>query len=690
MANSLDTPVALRVDIVDTFEIKGLLEDEEDSYGAEAFECDENNQRIGNPTFKTQGARIRVCVQPDSFTQGYGVAMKSINQFAFTRGDVSQDIIIPDGVIQDLMITTYRCTPGEVICFFETEVSNRFYYSRGTVSATGTAWLQYAGSRRNRRRGLIEVPFFIGGAPSVDMETSLDLANPLLWNSRRRMVQAGGFIGARPVSLSFEVEPSGTDWGAVAFLCAGDNKPLVGNALTRTRNKDDDIRVCFMPNDDARAAGVYVRQISSFFFEQAAEEKIQFAVEPSKKPVNRTVFICNAGEPLCALKTELSEDFFDKNLEVVGKGEVLLQYGTDPRIPATTDNRRRSLQDQTDPTVDAGFAGRADVQISFRTDPFYIPPAELTWQEKADQWWHETPLFLRIVYVMAAVIGILILLCFLWAICCGNPFASKKKEVATTKKRKLFVQPVFVRNRNGGNGDQGYDNNNNAAGEDGPGDQERDMSKDWEVAQDDPVSASRRLENGPMEPVPESESYHFNGQDSIKAIEPDYSMQPPKSPKRTSSKRSSTSSKSPKPRKSKTASEGEGPSPKSPKRKTKTFDDSFASTGSASGRTSTSKSPKPRRSKRADSIQSPTPSDIQSPLPRRGTSVTGASPRKSTRASSTAGGSARTPKSAKPKRHTMDGSERSTGSSKRTPGSSKRSSTGSAKPKKKLPEVPDL
>lgn len=713
VANFLDTPVAVRVDITQRFEILAILEDEEDNYGAEAFECDDNNERILEPALKTQGARIRVCVQPDSFTREFGVVMKSINRFKLIRGDVEEDVIVPDGVIKDLIMTQYRCTPGDVVCHLTTEVSNRFFYSRGSVSVEGVAWLQYAYA--GERRGLIEVPFRVGVSNESPQP---QLAPPLeMWN--RQTLEAGGFIGARDISLTFEVEPSGTDWEAVAFLCDGRNLPLLGNELTRSRNKDDDIRVCVMPSKEARERGVYVREISSFYFEQG--ELIQFAIQPSALQANNTLYICNSGEPLCAFKIHLSDEFYDKNMNVVGVGEVLLQYGTEPYTSTSTSRR---LQDgEADPTVDAGFAGRTNVLVQFDTDPTYIPPSEQTWQEKADDWWHTTPLFLRIVYVFAAVIGFLILMCFLWAICCGNPFAKRKTVPEGRKSRKIFIQPVFMR-QNKGNDAGDEENSTNNQGEP----QDRDTSNDWETADTNTISASRRLENAPMDAVPEAESAHFATpgtnafHESFAKIEPDYSKSP-RSPKKKSSRRMSAddtgsakspkrrnstkggSSKSPKPkkksvdvdgiaasasmspkspRKKKSVNPGGGTvtsasmSPKSPKRKVSLNDSALNS--STRSPTSSTRSPKPRRSKRAmDSTGSSarSVSSAKSPLPRRGASSrTGMSP--STRNLKSPGG-----------RHaSLDNSDRS--SVRKAPASApartRRAAVGDKEKKLKLPD----
>lgn len=143
VVNSLDTPIAVRADIVNQLEILDLIQEEEENYGTQAFECDSNDNPIINPSAKHQGNKIRICVQPNNFTQQYGVVMKSINSFTLVRGDVSQQLIVPDSVIQDTQATTYTCIPGEMTCSLTSEISNSLFYSAGTVTGSGVAWLQY-------------------------------------------------------------------------------------------------------------------------------------------------------------------------------------------------------------------------------------------------------------------------------------------------------------------------------------------------------------------------------------------------------------------------------------------------------------------------------------------------------------------------------------------------------------------
>lgn len=685
VANFLDTAVAVRVDITTNFQILALLEDEEDNYVVEVFECDESKNPI-TQTLKTQGSRVRMCIQPNAYTQSFGVVMKSVNRLKLIRGDVSDEVIVPDGVITDLLQTEYLCTPGDTVCAVETTVANRFFYSRGVVSVEGVAWLQYASSSNNRVRKLIEIPFHHRISENEDL-----VSNGSLFN--RRAVEAGGSITPRNFTMSFEVEPSGSDWKAVAFLCDGRNMPFIGEALARPRNVDDDIRVCFMPSREARERGVYVRAISSFFFQQ--EKRIQFAIKPTSQQEENAIFICNAGEPLCAVKVELSEDFFNNNLKVDGIGEVLLQYGTEPRVRASS-SRYLQTTDDFDPTVDAGFAGRSNVTVNFTTDPTYVPPDELTWQEKAEQWWLQTPLFLRIIYVMAALIALLILLCFLWAICCGNPFAKKKTMPEETKGRKIFIQPIFVRNNR-----EKSEPSDRFQDEEEP---EVEATRDIPKKQDETASEHLRLENGPTMEKSNSRRFAKPGDNarhqSFLQIEPDYSKSPKmpsrrastgemgttKSPKTPKSEKR-PSSKSPKPRRASCDVESSGAStfldaPKSPG---KAMDGSFSRRSSKSPKPGTkgdtdnsprrsTRSPKPGGAGDMDNSQRQSKRSSKSPKP--GLADMDDSARLSTRSSKSlksgeAGDSALRSNVASPKPRRSKRAMDSTGSSERSMASNK-------------------
>jgi hypothetical protein len=420
----LDYPVALYIDILERFEILGLvIENPEDSYGVEAFLCDSNNLRIdeSNETLqRNQGSRVRICVQPDSHTQDSGVVMKSINRLKLSRGNVVQDVLMAS----DVEGSYYHCVAGESICHVETEISNRFFDSQGFVRVEGDVWMQYAFSNNRRIVGLPLRQNVMNEPPSQ----LVPVASPI-WN--RRGTEVGNFIGSRYFDLEFEVSPffGATNWQAEAFLCDGRNQRLQSVPLTRPRKEEDTVRVCVMPQPAARESGIYVREISSFSFEQGG--KVQVAIEPSGIQAENSIFICNAGEPLCVLKTKLSRAFFDQRTNVIGEGELVLQYGTEPRARVLTG--RALLQDEDDPKMDPGFAGRVKVSIQFMIDHGY-----------GSSWWHDNGVFQRMGYVLAILFGFLIFLCCLFAIGVGNSFSRTKIFPQGLKRSWRLLFPSVI------------------------------------------------------------------------------------------------------------------------------------------------------------------------------------------------------------------------------------------------------
>ena len=423
-AEYLDYPVALYIDILGRFEIVGLvIENPEDSYGVEAFLCDSNNLRIdeSNETLQRhQGSSVRICVQPDSHTQDSGVVMTSINRLKLSRGNVLQDVL----VAKDVEGSFYHCVAGESICHVETEISNRFFDSQGFVRVEGDVWMQYAFSNNRRIVGLP-----LGRNVMNEPPSQLVPVESPIWN--RKGTEVGSLIGSRYFDLEFEVSPfsGATNWQAEAFLCDGRNQRLQGVALTRPRKEEDTVRVCVMPQPAARESGIYVREISSFSFEQG--EKVQVAIEPSGIQAENSIFICNAGEPLCVLKTKLSTAFFDQRTNVIGEGELVLQYGTEPRARVLTG--RALLQDEGDPKMDPGFAGRVKVSIKFTIDHGY-----------GSSWWHDMGVIQRIVYVLAILFGFLIFLCCFFAIGTGNSFSRTKIFPQGLKRSWRLLFPSVI------------------------------------------------------------------------------------------------------------------------------------------------------------------------------------------------------------------------------------------------------
>jgi hypothetical protein len=402
--DSLNTPIVIAVDLNDSISITGIIEDDEEKYGAEAFECDlEDNPIVDSQTNTNQGDTIRVCVRPDAVAREFGVVIKSINSFLLQRGDVEQDVITPNEVVESKETTEYRCTSGQPLCSFTTVVNNDFYYSKGEVGGIGEAWLQYQYGGSIRR--LVKVPI------------------------RRKTREAGGFIGARPVELTFEVVPSEPIYKAIAFECDDRNVALNETRKEEPKVVNDTIRVCVTPDKDATDRGVFIRYIASFFFEQG-ENTTQLAVEPTGKEAadNATLLFCNPGDLICVFETTLSENFFKSGEPAVGIGEIVLQFGSDNSHVPSTRRAKVVTQRETQTTGDGGFAGLSEVRLSFNVENMKEPSertVKKTWKETASDWWHSTPVYLRFIYIIAFfTLELGIVFCSL-VLFCGWPIGRK-------------------------------------------------------------------------------------------------------------------------------------------------------------------------------------------------------------------------------------------------------------------------
>jgi hypothetical protein len=404
--NSLDTQLVVGLNLQENIGITELIVSEEDTFQIISYECDEDDNPIvqqGAPA-KTQGAKVKVCVTPTAETLAKGVMMRSINGFTYSRGDVTQRVVIPVNVIANLELTTRDCNPGQPLCSLTTTLSNDFFYSAGTVTGAGEAFMQYIDVSQGQRR-IRKVQFELPAAGS----TSISSGSGGSSEEGRQMREAGGYAGARQFGFSVEVEPSDKVYTAEVFECTTENKPIVDPVeKDALKNLGDSIRICIQPDAEAREFSVYMRQIASFFFEQATTELVQFAVEPGGKQAEDglTLLLCNPGDPICVFKTTLKKGYFDRNGTIIGTGEVYLQFGND----ASGGGRRAKMVPRQTQITDAAFAGASEITLQFDVLQTLVVPEDPTWQENAEDWWLNTPAFVRFLYIL--------ILIFIVSICC--------------------------------------------------------------------------------------------------------------------------------------------------------------------------------------------------------------------------------------------------------------------------------
>ena len=107
-------------------EMVGFLDNQEDRYNVNVFECDSNNQRLPFVKPKTQTDRLRICIQPDDFTRNDAVKMYGVPDFTLSDGQNEQKVISKSSV-QSMGDSDYGCASDKSLCFIETTVKNSFF-----------------------------------------------------------------------------------------------------------------------------------------------------------------------------------------------------------------------------------------------------------------------------------------------------------------------------------------------------------------------------------------------------------------------------------------------------------------------------------------------------------------------------------------------------------------------------------
>jgi len=164
--NFLETLVTLTVDLTDGFEIGAinvapknrLVRTANQAYEVRGYECNANNFDELTGTAKdrprNQGEIIHVCVTPEQEAITDGIFMRSVDEFAFTRGTTIRQSAVEANKAAGNLLTTY--TPadceGALVCRFSTILFAQFYATPGQVSGLGTASMQFGGTARRQLR----------------------------------------------------------------------------------------------------------------------------------------------------------------------------------------------------------------------------------------------------------------------------------------------------------------------------------------------------------------------------------------------------------------------------------------------------------------------------------------------------------------------------------------------------------
>ncbi|CAJ1958566.1 unnamed protein product [Cylindrotheca closterium] len=409
--NKLDHEIIVSVDLKGSIGITGFLEDEEQKFAAGTDLCDADGHYVAPNDGVVQGNAVRFCVSPDENTQRFGVVINRIENLFFTRDDSGETMaLIRDrGVVADPRITTVNCTTASVVCGVHTTPSNIFYTGPGSIRAIGEVVFMY--NYNSRRRRTVRVP--------VEMD------------ERRLGNLAGLDAGKYPFGIEIKLLPAQNDHEALMYRCNEKNQELTAEEQQMPLYRGDAVRVCAIPDSRAVENGVFLHNFHNFVFNQPNEHS-QTAIGDGGLAFIDTLVICQSGDPVCAMKTYLHDDFFNEAIPVEGKATVRLQFGSERIGIAPTDG--------TDPSV----AGSSELQFFFpvTTDD---PPAGRNGDpvNDLDNWWLDTPWPLRVFYIVMFVILILLCLFCFFALLFGVPdfFGKKKKE---QEDEEFFNNAPFI------------------------------------------------------------------------------------------------------------------------------------------------------------------------------------------------------------------------------------------------------
>jgi hypothetical protein len=427
-AASLDSSIIFELMTETKVGISGLLEEQEDKYGVDVFECDQDNNRLPVVRPKSQQEPLRLCFEPDEIAKNDAVGMYGIVSLTLDDGQNTQEVML-DSSVQISSTTQYSCTPDAKMCYVETSIQNSFFVTQQTVRASGVAGLQYV--QDNGRRGLVQAPTQV----------------------RRRTRTAGGPAGQIPFDLAFAVEPSTSTYDARAYMCDQSQKELT-EAKIEPKKHGERVFICVAPTQDATNQGIFIRDIKSFVFTKDGEEQLldksssEASAEivdgdgdnASTEKVNNGVqYSCSSGDAVCSFGIVFSGSFFNGNGEpIIGEGEVELQFGSgkatwERRLTVSSSSDRnfidRSLQEN-----DPDFAGVAPVTVTIPVDPTSIAPSA-AWASQSLNFWTSIPTYARVIIILGIVLGVMVCIFVAWCFIYGfdsyhfNPFVKPNDDL---------------------------------------------------------------------------------------------------------------------------------------------------------------------------------------------------------------------------------------------------------------------
>lgn len=224
--NFLETLVTLTVDLTDGFSIDtvnvrardALVRTATQAYEVEGYQCDNNNVRLTGQDLvvsRNQGEIIRVCVTPNQEARDQEVFMRYIDNFSWQRDYGGAIGVVTQAAVEDReaannALSELFCTPGSLVCAFETILFASMYRTPGAVTGSGVASMQFgddpAVSRRNLRRTLQEDDeSAVAAVAEFDMDLEVvPVYNPHLEKYRNSAAPTSSLLAVTvaPIALS--------------------------------------------------------------------------------------------------------------------------------------------------------------------------------------------------------------------------------------------------------------------------------------------------------------------------------------------------------------------------------------------------------------------------------------------------------------------------------------------------------
>jgi len=157
--NFLETQVKITVNMLNDFRIDNVdlaAKDKESQSAAQGYAV-ETVLCPGQVDVFNQGATIQVCIAPGATALAAGVVLKAVDTFEWTREGVESQSAL-NGPNTDAIdgLSSVTLQDDQLLIIITSVIYAAFYYTDGTVSAAGSASMEFASSASRRTLSLPE------------------------------------------------------------------------------------------------------------------------------------------------------------------------------------------------------------------------------------------------------------------------------------------------------------------------------------------------------------------------------------------------------------------------------------------------------------------------------------------------------------------------------------------------------